>query len=368
MELVLLAIIGMYFLEHFVFFFGMLTNYRFSKIALSDNQLPVVTVVVSARNEEKIIAKCIESLLRIDYPSEKLEILLVNDRSTDRTGAIMLEYASGQAAVKYFEPDPPAGRLKGKTNALSQAIKKSKGEIILTTDADCLVKPTWVREMVRNYDADTGVAASYSIIEPTSINSAVQSLDWIYLLTIASGSDGISLPLSCVGNNMSFRRKAYDEVGGYENIKFSVTEDFMLLKTIRDKTRWKTKFPVNYDILNYTLPCGNFVELYRQKKRWGRGGLDIRFIGYIVGLLGWSTGAAVLFGWLFVAPVNYLLVVLLKLLIDLLFVLPVVSRFKVYRVLLYLPFFEVYFALYAFLMPFILLLDRDVVWKEQKFR
>jgi len=368
METVLLVIIGLYFLEHLVFFLGMIRNYHTPKIELTDDKLPAVSVIVSARNEENNIGQCIESLVRIDYPKGKLEIILVNDRSTDKTGEIMLGYASKHAFLMYIEPEPAAGKLKGKTNAISQAIKKSKGEIIFTTDADCVVKPTWVKELVRNYDADTGVAASYSIIEPGSINSAVQSLDWIYLLTIASGSDGINLPLSCVGNNMSFRRKAYYEVGGYENIKFSVTEDFMLLKTIRDKTKWKTKFPVNSKILNYTLPCESFKELYRQKKRWGRGGLDIRFIGYIAGLLGWSAGAALLLGWLFVNPFTYLMIVLMKLLMDLLFVLPVVIRFKFYKVLLYQPFFEIYFALYAFLMPFILLFDRDVVWKEQSFR
>ena len=368
METALLVIIGLYFLEHLVFFLGMIRNYRTPKAELTADNLPAVSVIVSARNEEKNIGQCIESLVRIDYPREKLEIILVNDRSTDKTGEIMLGYGSKHPFILYFEPEPSSGKLKGKTNALSQAIIKSNGEIILTTDADCAVKPAWVREMVRNYDAGTGVAATYTIIEPENIYSAIQSFDWIYLLTIASGSDGINLPLSCVGNNMSFRRKAYDEVGGYENIKFSVTEDFMLLKTIRDKTKWKTKFPVNSKILNYTLPCESFKELYRQKKRWGRGGLDIRFIGYIVGLLGWSSGAAMLLGWLFVSPFTYLMIVLMKILIDLLFVLPVVIRFKVYKVLLYLPFFEIYFALYAFLMPFILLFDRDVVWKEQKFR
>jgi len=155
-------------------------------------------------------------------------------------------------------------------------------------------------------------------------------------------------------------------VGGYENIKFSVTEDFMLLKTIRDKTKWKVKYPLNENIVNYTLPCATGKELYRQKKRWGRGGLDIRITGFLVGLIGWSSAVVMLFGWLFAGLAPYLLFVISKLVIDLLFVLLPAVKFKSYKVFLYLIPFEIYFALYAIFMPFILLFDRQVVWKEQK--
>jgi cellulose synthase/poly-beta-1,6-N-acetylglucosamine synthase-like glycosyltransferase len=346
----------------------MLKNMFIQLEDFNESEFPFVTVIVAARNEEKNIGTCIESLLKTDYPRDKLEIFIVDDRSTDKTKEIILEYSGKFPEVKLIEVEELTGKLKGKPNALLQAIKKSHGEIILTTDADCIVKSTWIKEMVRYYDKNTGVVASYSIINPKNVYNGIQSLDWIYLLTIASGSDAVNLPLSCVGNNMSYRRIAYEEVGGYEKIKFSVTEDFMLLKTIRDKTRWKTKFPVNFNILNYTLPCDNLMGLYRQKKRWGRGGLDIRFLGYIVGLLGWSAGAIMLFGWLFTGWFYYLILVLFKFVIDLLFILPVVIKFRTVKVLLFLPFFEIYFALYAFLLPFILLFDRDVVWKEQKFR
>ena len=366
METVIYIIILLYFTEHLIYFFGMLANLKKGKAEFSENTYPFVSVIVAARNEENNIGACIESLLKLDYPREKLEVIIMNDRSTDRTGEITKSYLSQNPKLVYIEAVETEGRLKGKTRALTQAVKKSKGEIIFTTDADCTVKPSWVREAVKYYDDNTGVVNSYTIIEPKNIYWGFQAYDWLYLLTIASGADGINNQLSCVGNNMSYRRQAYDEVGGYENIKFSVTEDFMLLKTIRDKTKWKVKYPLNENIVNYTLPCATGKELYRQKKRWGRGGLDIRITGFLVGLIGWSSAVVMLFGWLFAGLAPYLLFVISKLVIDLLFVLLPAVKFKSYKVFLYLIPFEIYFALYAIFMPFILLFDRQVVWKEQK--
>src|SRR5439155_9448738 len=119
------------------------------------------------------------------------------------------------------------------------------------------------------------------------------------------------------------------------------------------KTKWKTKFPVNLNILNYTLPCPNFKELYRQKKRWGRGGLDINWFGYLVGIIGWASAVVIIFGWLFVSTKLYLIFLLCKVIIDFLFTIPVIRCFKYDSLLLYLIPFEIYFAIYAFLLPFI---------------
>ncbi len=363
MEIIFIAAFLIYFVEHFIFLIGLQKNLRYP--FNSNSEIPFVSVIVAAKNEEACIAQCIESLLKLDYPKEKLEIIVVNDRSTDRTADIMKSYTPDNPELKYIEIKEESGKLKGKTNALSVSINQAKGEIIFTTDADIEVKPSWIKEMVKYYENDTGLVSGYSIIHPDGFSQGIQAIDWIYLLTIASGSDGINKQISCVGNNMSYRRKAYDEVGGYENIKFSITEDFMLLQTIRKKTKWKTKFPVNIKCVNYTLPCVTFRELYNQKKRWARGGLDASFTGLLAGAVAWLGGAVTLLGWLAGFKI-YLILLAGKIITDLFFTLPVIIKFKEYKTLLYLPFFEIYFAVYVFLMPFILLFDSKVTWKEQK--
>ena len=363
METAILIILGLYLLQHILLFTGILLNFK--KPKENESFSPFVSVIVAGRNEEKNIAGCIESLLKLTYPKDRLEIFIVNDRSTDRTGEIMLSYAKNNPVLKYIGIDKFIGNLKGKVNALAVAINSAKGEIIFTTDADIEVQPTWVEEMAGNYDDLTGVVSSFSNIKAKSLFSGIQSFDWLYLLGIAAGGDGLGQPISCVGNNMSYRKSAYDEVGGYEKIKYSITEDFMLLQSICKKTKWKSKFPVNNNIANETFPCADIKELYRQKKRWAKGGLDSHSFGMLAGAMAWLSGALVLFGWLFSVKL-YLLFITIKIITDLIFIIPLVKEFRMWKTLIYLPVFEIYFAVYVFLMPFILLFDGKVVWKEQK--
>lgn len=366
MDIVFSVLIILYFIEHSVFVLGLLRNLKRPKVESDSALLPSVTVIVAARNEEDNIGQCIESLLALNYPTDKLQIIIVNDRSTDSTKDIILRYTEKHNVLTYLEAIDSPGKLKGKPKALSQAINNAKGELIFTTDADCHVNPDWVKEMVRHYDPDTGVANSYTIIEPRNIYWGMQSFDWLYLLSLASGSDGINIPLSCVGNNMSYRKKAYDEVGGYENIKFSVTEDFILLQSIKRKGKWRTKFPADKYTLNYTLPCSDLTELYRQKKRWGRGGLDSNWLGYFAGVMGWSISTAIIIGWLFVNLKLYLLIILCKLIADLILTLPIIIKFRVYKLILYFIPFEIYFIIYAFSLLFIEAFDRKVIWKDRQ--
>ena len=93
MDTILLIIIALYLLEHLIYFFGMLRNYNSQKVDYDESNYPSVSVIVSARNEEKNISSCIESLLKLDYPREKLEIIIINDRSTDKTGEVIKAYS-----------------------------------------------------------------------------------------------------------------------------------------------------------------------------------------------------------------------------------------------------------------------------------
>jgi cellulose synthase/poly-beta-1,6-N-acetylglucosamine synthase-like glycosyltransferase len=367
MEIILYIIFALFLAEHIFLYLGMIKNKKLpEKITFNENNLPFVSVIVAGRNEESNIESCIKSLLNLDYPVDKHEIFLVNDRSTDSTGSIMKKYSSpSNPNVIYFEVEDKPTKLKGKTNALNQVIKNAKGEFIFTTDADCEVKPTWIKEMLKYYDNDTGVVGSYTIMKPVGLNSGFQSLDWVYLLSIACGSDGLNKQTSCVGNNMSYRKAAYNEVGGYENIKFSVTEDFMLMQTIKSKTHWKMKYPLRNECLNWTLPCSGFMELYRQKKRWTKGGLDARSNAAVAGVLAWISSAGMVLGWL--AGIKLFAAYLVfKIIIDFLFTFPAAKEFKVLKVYFYLIPFEIWYAFYVFIAPFVVLFDRKVVWKNQK--
>lgn len=371
MDKMILIITFLYIIENVILFYGLLRSIRLKKRNLSEDEYPEVSIIVAARNEESVIEDCIISLVNLDYPKNKMEIILVNDRSEDRTGNIMREYQRNYSFITVLnvvsQRRTESRNLRGKANALNQAIKNATGDIIFTTDADIRVKPTWAKELVSYYTENTGVVSSYSIISPKNFFGGIQSLDWLYLLTIACSSFGLNSPISCVGNNMSYRKKAYEEAGGYENLKFSVTEDFLLLQTIRKKTKWSARFPLDEKVMNHTLPCFTLKELYRQKKRWASGGLDSISAGLIIAPFSWIVSTMFLFGWIIFSLESYLLFITIKIVLDLSFIILPLIKFKQIRSLIYFLPFQIYYAAYVFAMPFVLVLDPKIQWKNRKF-
>ncbi|MGA9406755.1 MAG: glycosyltransferase family 2 protein, partial [Bacteroidota bacterium] len=242
------------------------------------------------------------------------------------------------------------------------------GEIIFMTDADCVVPPSWVRATVQHYTSNVGVVAGLTLLQPTSLFAGMQSLDWAYILAVASAAMAIKNPLSCIGNNFSFRRKAYDEVGGYRGIKFSVTEDFALFKAITRSGRWAYKYPLEKESLVFSKACKTIPELYRQKRRWGVGGKDMPVSGLLIMAIAFCMHALLLFGYFFHLSLTFLVCGLIaKLLCD--FVLLSIPLRKTGQLvqLKYFWIFEVYYIIYVIALPFAVFFGGKVVWKGRKY-
>ena len=348
----------------FVFTYGVLKA-RYKK---NLHYEPVVSVVAAARNEENNIPACLESLARLDYPKEKLEIIVVDDNSTDATPGIIRGYATRYSNFKTLTAKQATDKLRGKANAIAQGIDISSGEIILMTDADCVVQPSWVRSTVENYSDDTGVVAGLTLLHPRSWFAVMQSLDWAYILAVASATMALKNPLSCIGNNFSFRRKAYDEVGGYRGIKFSVTEDFALFKAITQSGRWEYRYPLEKETLVFSNACGTIPELYRQKRRWGVGGKDMPLSGMMILVIAFCMHALFLAGFFF----NISLAILLggflaKIVCDSILLSVPLRRTEQTAQLKYFWIFELYYIVYVILLPFAVFLGGRVVWKGRKY-
>jgi cellulose synthase/poly-beta-1,6-N-acetylglucosamine synthase-like glycosyltransferase len=330
---------------------------------------PSVSVIVAARNEEAHLRYCLDSLSRLTYPKEKLEVLVVNDHSTDATGSIIEDFARRFPFIKSLDATHDVnGTLRGKANAIAQGVEQTTGEIILFTDADCVVQKGWVEETVKYYDAPSvGLVAGFTSLRSRTPFEAIQALDWFVLFSVAAGTTRLRFPVTAVGNNLSVRREAYNSVGGYRSIPFSVTEDYALFHAITRTARYVARFPIDPATLVFSLPCESWKELYHQKKRWFIGGaamdwksLSLFAVGYgfkallVVTLVAGNTAAA------FSAFA-------LKTLLDVVLVWPALAAFRAKRLLWYVMPFEIYYTLYVLLFPLIVAVSRNVSWKERKF-
>jgi len=361
-EIIFLTAVSLYFIQTVVLGTGALKKFK----KIREEELPSASVIVAARNEEDKILDCLASLDLMDYPEGKLEIIIVNDNSTDKTGEIINDFIAGKPKFRTIIPEGIKGKLKGKTNALANALKVSRGEIILTTDADCTPPPTWAKSIASYFQKDVGAVLGFTTQSGETPFYGMQAMDFLYLHTIASGTANLNKPTSCIGNNMAYRKSAYDDAGGYENIPFSITEDMKLMTTIHEMKKYKVIYPLDKDALMVSKPLANYKEIFWQKKRWGVGGVDSKLYGYAIMASGYVAKICMLLlPFLFSPAALYLTA--FKIFIDCFFVQQIFNKLGLKFRLSHFTAFEIYFIIYVLLLPIVVLPNRKVKWKGREF-
>jgi cellulose synthase/poly-beta-1,6-N-acetylglucosamine synthase-like glycosyltransferase len=236
-------------------------------------QQPFVSIVIAAKDEQGNIGRCLDSLLAQNYPGDKFDIFVVDDCSEDCTAEIVRTYAARFAKVHLLQVKSPPENLPGKQHALAVGIEGSRGEIILTTDANCTAFPEWISKTAALFSPEVGLVAGFTLLEAKGLFAKLQCLDLLYLLTIGWGATGIGKPTSAFGKNLGFRRKAYEEVGGYQRLGFALNEDLALLEAIHDTHRWRIRFIAEPSQTTTASPAKSFPEFFNQRKRWTLAGL-----------------------------------------------------------------------------------------------
>jgi len=261
-----------YFIVLFIFFLGLFFPNR-----QRNKAQPFTTVLIAARNEEATLPNLINALLNQTYLSELYEIIVINDGSSDRTSEIINELASKDPRIRLVNVQGIEKGLTAKKNALHQGIKHSRGEIILSIDADCHVLPTWIETIISYFTPDTGMVIGFSQLglknEKRPIFEKLQALDFLSLMAAAQGSSNFQYPLAASGQNLAYRRKTFEEAGGFSEIGHRVSgDDVLLLQIIRKKTSWKIRFAPSEDCFNSSEPQKTFSDLLHQRIRWASNG------------------------------------------------------------------------------------------------
>jgi len=230
-----------------------------------------VSVVVAARNEAKNIHSCLEALVNQSYPSDQYEIIIVNDRSGDETATIVESYGKQYSQVKLVQvKDLPQG-ISPKKHALAKGIDAAEGEIILTTDADCVPAAGWIQGMVRNFEPEVGLVAGFSPLEKNvkeTIFSKLLTLDSLSLAAVAAGSFGLGKPLTCNGRNLGYRKATFQSINGFKSIQNLISgDDDLLLHLVSQKTDWKIRYSINCQTLVRSKIPTNFKQFANQRIR-----------------------------------------------------------------------------------------------------
>ena len=179
------------------------------ELAAGGDYFPLVSLVIAAYNEEKVIAEKLRNTLAIDYPADRLETIVVSDGSTDKTPEIAGQFAS-QGVVSMHQP----GR-RGKTAALNRAVERARGELIVFSDANNEFSPNALRELVKHFkDPAIGGACGVKRIKPAAGRDSTKGdgMYWKYESAIKMAEGSVQSITNADGEIFAMRRSLYQAV------------------------------------------------------------------------------------------------------------------------------------------------------------
>ncbi len=197
----------------------------------SSKELPVVSVVIAARNEEKNLPDILRDLIRQEYPIEKLEVIIVNDRSGDSTSEILDDASRNYLFIKALNVESKSKVMTPKKYALQLGIERAKGEIIILTDADCRVNKLWVSSMVYGVLERDSIIIGFSKIS-TDGNTwfeHYQKIDFLSIIAANAGAAGWNRFWSGTGQNLAFYKDDFFLINGFDPVKDELSGDDMYL-------------------------------------------------------------------------------------------------------------------------------------------
>lgn len=225
-----------------------------------------VSVIIPARNEEESIGSLLKTLDDQTYPKNLFEIIVVDDHSQDKTASIVSQYTD----IKLISlKDDNINSYKKK--AIETGITAARGQLIITTDADCVPKKEWLQSLVSFYEEKNSVfiAAPVAFENDHSLLQIFQSLDFLTLQGITGASVYRNLHSMCNGANLAYERKAFFEVDSFSGIdNIASGDDMLLMYKIWKQYPGKVHYLKSKAAIVSTQPMKTWKAFFNQRIRW----------------------------------------------------------------------------------------------------
>jgi cellulose synthase/poly-beta-1,6-N-acetylglucosamine synthase-like glycosyltransferase len=343
-----------------------------------------ISVIIPARNEEKNIGTCIESVIKQTYPTNLFEVIIINDYSDDATANIAASYNRSNINVINLADFTGNNILNSyKKKAIEIGISKAKGSLIVTTDADCIVPNKWL-ETIASYSKKTGsvfIAAPVSFFDLKNEDSILkkflkvfQSLDFMMLQGITGASVHKKIHNMCNGANLAYEKEAFYKAGGFEGIdKIASGDDMLLMHKIQNLYPDRIGYLKSPNAIVKTRAAATVREFMNQRIRWASkadkySDIKITTVLILVYLLNlWILALAIVS--FFQVDIFYLLIFsfFTKAFVELFFLFPVAKFFKNEKILWWFilaePFHIIYTLVAGWLGKF-----GSYTWKGRKVK
>jgi cellulose synthase/poly-beta-1,6-N-acetylglucosamine synthase-like glycosyltransferase len=243
------------------------------------NELPFISIIIAARNEEKNIGKCIQSILDQTYPAEKYEIIVTDDHSTDKTVSIIQSFQKNNIQVLHLADFIFGQKINSyKKKSIDTALQFAKGELIVTTDAECIAPPKWLETRAHFYKQKSPVFVALPVnFTNSSISHSLfkklfkvfQSLDFMTLQGITGASVFKKVHVMCNGANLAYQKEVFFKVGGFEGVdKLASGDDMLLMQKIQAQYPDEISFLKSKEVIVNTAPAETLKDFMNQRIRW----------------------------------------------------------------------------------------------------
>ncbi len=234
-----------------------------------------VSVIIPARNEAANIGFLLHDLTQQIYPANKLEVIIIDDFSEDGTYKICSHYAEQFPYIKVYKLQDIVSKNEiaqaYKKRAIEAAVQLAKGQLIITTDADCRLQQHWIHSIVSFYEKEKCalIAAPVGYHEEKNRFQYFQSLDFCGMQAITAASINMEIFNMANGANLAYEKKAFEEVNGYKGIDRKASgDDMLLIFKIAKKYPDKVRFLKNKAAIVLTRPMTTLRDFLQQRFRW----------------------------------------------------------------------------------------------------
>ncbi len=252
-----------------IFYFLVLAGYRkelhSEPLLLPLHKFPSVSIIIPVLNEEDTISKTIKSVLALDYPKNKLEIIVVDDESTDGTVKEVEKFTT--QGVKLIRN---THKGIGKGSALNAGICRASGELIATLDSDSFPEKTSLRRLASFFTDPSimAVTAAVKVYSPKTLLEKIQGVEYLFVMLARRLSSFLDSVTVTPGPFSVFKKNVFKEVGLFD--ENNILEDQEMAYRIQSHN-FKIVGSIAAEV--YTQVPSTFSQLLRQRVRWNRGGI-----------------------------------------------------------------------------------------------
>jgi len=232
-----------------------------------------LSVVIPARNEEKNIIGCLESVCSQHYPPELLQVVAIDDCSTDKTWDLLRHFHTGEKVINSTRlAEVEDGEFSAyKKRAIETGIAMSHNNVIVTTDADCKHPLTWLKTIALFYEEKKPafIAAPVALQNDSSVLQIFQALDFLVLQGITGASVHKKIHSMCNGANLAYEKRIFNEVAGFTGIdKIASGDDMLLMHKISSKYPDRIHYLKSKQAIVASLPMQTWKDFFDQRIRW----------------------------------------------------------------------------------------------------